>query len=246
MSILSDIFDAYELRARLFPMLLVLMPIALGLAAWAPGSDLVDLAGGAAISVAGAALLSQLARDRGKKSEPGLFRSWGGVPSVRALSYQSNIFDEASLRRFHALLSHHLADLWFPLSFDEEVDNPDHAERSFRAASELLRNLTRDRERFRLVFAENVNYGYRRNLWAMKGVGLAFSLLGTFAGLARATSELVAGQRVSASATAAVSVGVLLIILWLFRVNRPWVRIAADAYARQLISSVDALLPSEP
>ena len=42
-----------------------------------------------------------------------------------------------------------------------------------------LREATRDTSRFPLVFAENANYGFRRNLWGLRpiGTGVAVVLL---------------------------------------------------------------------
>ncbi len=40
-----------------------------------------------------------------------------------------------------------------------------------------LRENTRDKEKFGLVYAELIGYGFRRNLWGMKKLGVTLSIM---------------------------------------------------------------------
>ncbi len=237
-----NLLDQYERRARFYPVLLVLMPAAIGAASWLPVSvDAPGLAGSAAAGTALAALLGQLARDQGKAKEPELFRRWGGKPSVRALMYSAGVFDAKTVARFHRKLRELDPELDFPVSVDEEAENLDRAHAVYESANQLLLSRTRDREKFRLVFEENVNYGYRRNLWAMKPAGLLLAVLGLIVGVARLALQVIREQPVSMTAACAAGLGTVLAILWIVRVREEWVRVAADAYGRQLASASQSL-----
>src|SRR5947208_9959356 len=65
-------------------------------------------------------------------------------------------------------------DVKLPTS-EEEAADPEGADQRYEACVRFLRNATRDRSTFPLVFAENVNYGFRRNLWGMRSAGIACS-----------------------------------------------------------------------
>lgn len=81
----ADLFDAYVIRARIVPVLLVTLPAALTVLAWAPGNAL-GWNGLASVFIAagGAALFAQLGRDLGKKRQAALFESRNAAQSRRA------------------------------------------------------------------------------------------------------------------------------------------------------------------
>src|SRR6266849_6544320 len=159
-------FDKYTYHARLLPILITLLPLGLGLAAWFPGQAVVwKFVGAIFISFGLTALLSQLGGDLGAQKEPLLFQMWGGVPTTRMLSYSLSKLDPFTLKRYHAKLRVLLPDLKIPEPGDE-ARNPSAARQVYSSCVLFLRENTRDRKRFPLVFAENVNYGFRRNLWA--------------------------------------------------------------------------------
>ncbi len=145
------------------------------------------------------------------------------------------------LARYHQELRRHDPNLEFPLGADEEAGDPDRAHSFYVSANELLLSRTRDRDKFRLVFEENVNYGYRRNLWAMKDTGIATSLIGLVGGLARILRDSLQGGDLTTTAFLSAGLSVCLLILWIMRVKPEWVRVAADSYARQLVSASEII-----
>jgi hypothetical protein len=64
------------------------------------------------------------------------------------------------------------------MSLEEELLNPDYALDCYDSCGDLLREKTRDKDKFSLIFQENMNYGFRRNLWGMKTLGIFTSLMG--------------------------------------------------------------------
>ena len=117
--------------------------------------------------------MAQLARDAGKLIEPGLFEQWGGRPSIQRLRFRGKNNPRAVERRHEQL---ERVTGWRLPSADEEDGDPDAADAEYADALCSLRDLTRDREQFRLLFEENMNYGFWRNLLGLRRWGIVISI----------------------------------------------------------------------
>jgi cyanate permease len=91
------------------------------------------------------------------------------------------------------------------------------------------------------LFQENVNYGYRRNVWGLKPIAIVVCLASaTASGASLWHIRQTTGKFDEALATAAIF-SVVLLLLWLFRFTANWVRVPAEAYAQRLAESVEIL-----
>lgn len=187
-----------------------------------------------------ATLVSHFGRDLGRRKETELFRMWGGVPTTRMLSYRFTRFDALTLGRYHTKLKILLPDLRIPDLADERT-NPSRASEVYGSCTSFLREKTRDLKAFPLVFAENINFGFRRNLYGWKPIGLIAASLGVVSCAFFTATHLRAELSVLLFGTAGAVVSVTLLFLWLFIIKPDWVRLAADAYAERLIRSLDGL-----
>jgi hypothetical protein len=186
------------------------------------------------------ALLSQLGRDLGVRKEPSLFQMWGGVPTTRMLSQSLSTIDSTTLKRYYAKLRVLLPDLTIPEQADE-IRNPSAAHEVYSSCILFLRENTRDPKRFPLVFAENVNYNFRRNLWALKPAGIWSAALGT---ISCSLSVILGIHDKPSSVLFGILGGMIsgmLLFLWLFVFNPTWIRLAAQAYAERLLGSLDSM-----
>lgn len=231
-------WDTYTLQARQKPALLVALPIGLLVVAWAPEK----VAGwGILASVLTTfgftALLAQVGRDQGKAKEPGLFDLWGGKPTTRLLRHATSALDWVTLTRCHAKLGS-IVGLPAPTKQEEQAD-PATADEVYEAYTKYLREATRDRDRFPLVFAENVNYGFRRNLWGMKPAAVVLCVLSLAGSIPAIVYHSLTGF--PGLAAGAIAVNLVLLVLWALRINPAWVRVAGDAYAERLLGACDGL-----
>ncbi|MCP4119453.1 MAG: hypothetical protein GY737_29450 [Desulfobacteraceae bacterium] len=231
---LSKYVDPYERRARLYPSLLCLFPVMLGLYSAYPYvyktlSGLVALA--AAVGVL--QFFSHLARDRGKRLEPILFSEWGGMPSVKLLRYNdSNISTPIKIRYHEKLASK--SGISAPTQESERL-NPHVADQIYQSWSDYLRAKTRSSKKFPMIFKENVNYGFRRNLLGLKKYCL-------FSGLVALIMIASPVYQSKAFSSEQMSFGVVVsvyIIVFSLVVNRKWVKLTAYAYAKQLIEAIN-------
>jgi hypothetical protein len=230
------LFDHYSLRARLQPALLALLPAAFGIFAWTgPGvrwqSALWTLFG----TAGGTFFLGILARNLGKQIEPGLWQAWGGSPTTQLLRH-GGTGNPVMRERWHNSLSR-LLDRPLPTLQEEQAD-PVAADGVYNAAIKLLINKTRDVKKFHLLYKENVQYGYCRNLFAMRSMGLIFSLLGSLASLAAGLWDAhVRDPKIYTWVCLAANL--VFLTCWIFTINSAWVRVPAFAYADRLLESIE-------
>ncbi|WP_179060095.1 hypothetical protein [Pseudomonas taiwanensis] len=248
------LLDPYERQARLYPALLCLLPFAV-MAIALYGNQMLQLKGlwWLAGAVGGLYLLSDIARSLGKGKEKGLWLRWGGVPSVQVLRHHDDVLDSVSKRRYHDFLARKLKVV-FP-SREIEGADPGAADAVYAAAGNWLREATRDKKKFDLLFRANVTYGYRRNGFGVRWLGLLMCL-GVVAwvmlrlGLSSWAQRLdaVAHPEALLGAGEAVTIGVALVmaVVWIFYFSEARVREAAFSYAQRLVLACEVLLPHAP
>lgn len=233
--------NSYWWRARVLPVVLVVLPGVVLLVSFIPA---VSWPGSAwfLASAAVVMLLGSLGRDAGRAMQPTLFAKWDGLPTTRRLRFRDST-NAAATARLHQLLAALPNGLNIPTQAAETAD-PASADQAYEVIVSALRELTRDRKRFPLVNAENVEYGFRRNLRALKRVGVAIAIVimvvsivgGVPLGLL-VTHEAALALIVPAACAA------LALTLW-SKVSDNWVRLPAEAYADRLMGAVEVLASS--
>ena len=233
--------DTYTLRARMAPVFVVLIPAIMATTAWAP--DALSLTVGSTaiiVSVGLSMLAAQVGRNFGKRKEEALWASWGGAPTTQLLRHRNTNVNRVLLDRFHYRLRQLRPDLPIPTAADEARD-PHAADQVYGAATRYLIGATRDTRRFPLIFKENVNYGFLRNLWGLKPFGVIITLLGAAACLLRLWLIYQNNHGLSAGAIGGSLVSLALLLLWTFWVTPSMVRVAAEAYAERLLEAGEQL-----
>jgi len=123
----------------------------------------------------------------------------------------------------------------------EEHANPGQADQVYETCVAVLRGKTRNREKFPLVFVENCNYGFCRNLWGLKPLGLPLAIGGTIAVAVLIVTQIGAHDPVSALTVLLGAANLALLALWLFWITPRLVRIPAEAYADRLLETIEDL-----
>lgn len=234
---LSQLFDHYSYRARLQPALITLFPLALGVIAWTgPGKQwmttLWSVAGTAGLTF----LLANVVRNRGKQVEPILWREWGGAPTTQLLRHHgpgNSVTREHWHRTIPKLTGYQLP------TAEEEHANPHRADESYEAAVRSLIGQRGDPKKYPLVYKENVLYGFTRNLYAMRGLGIGFSIVG-LAVSAFAVYSFRAQGREEVISWVSAALCTVLLGTWTFRINSAAVRVPAFSFAARLLESFDS------
>jgi hypothetical protein len=237
--------DKYTYQARLLPALIAFAPVGFAFGVWSLNETAVWKSFVAIVASFGfATLLAQLGRDLGKRKEPLLFAQWGGKPTTKLLSHRFSSLNTATLRRYHAKLAKLLPDLKIPEP-TEEMKGPTEAAQVYDSCTIYLRENTRDRKKFPVLFAENVNYGFRRNLWAWKPFGIIAASVGLASAVVFAVVRRSSGRSELTFCLVSGTASLTLLLLWLFVIEPSWVRVTADAYAERLIGSLDTFPAAE-
>jgi len=242
MTPLLDITSPYARRARLKPALIVVLPLALAVLAWSPdGLKSLTALWSLFVWAGGTALMVQIARDRGRRKEKDLFSSWGGKPSTQLLRY-AGCENPVLVTRRHASLQKAIPDIHIP-NEAEETGNLEHAGNVYDTCIKWLLEQTRDTKKFNLLFEENCNYGFRRNLWGMKPLGIVFCVVGLLIGASAVAVHIWAHALVSPVSYGALACTLLLLSFWVFWCSPGWVKLTADAYAERLLAAADTFGP---
>jgi hypothetical protein len=229
---LTEHLDEYTRKARLYPALLVTTPVVAAVLLLWPGLSLEKLL--PVVAAAGLPFFaSNLVRDRGKLLEDHLVSRWGGMPTTRLLRIRetTNNRDQLQIRRqkLEALLEQPL-----PTAAEERDDPQRSDERYVFATRTLIARVRQERDRHPLLHTENVAYGFRRNLLAVKpiAVTLLFLLLGAdIAALPLGRDPQLVG--------AAITVHVVILVIWFTAVRSGWVMRQGNSYAERLFDTLE-------
>lgn len=230
--------DRYTYCARLQPALIVSLPFLILLFIALPAIwKLIGVLSAIGISAALVFLMAQCGRDAGKRKEPGLFCAMGGKPTTRLLRHADTTLPPATKKRYHDFLSNNMPGFNLPTA-QQEASDLDAADQIYDSAADWLRAKTRDTKIHELLFAENISYGFRRNLWGMKPLGIGACVLGaiTIAGLFLGVPDLEITPTI---AVAAVMVMFIQLCFWLLVIRPSWVAVPAEAYAKTLLEYCD-------
>ena len=229
---------AYVLRARVEPVVLVVAPAAVLPLGFIPSvtwpSSAWLLVGAAVVT-----LLGSLGRDAGKASQPALWAGWDGAPTTRRLRIRDSSNDKAT-ERLHRLIAGLPNELEVPDREAEQAD-PAASDAAYEVIVGSLRALTRDRSRFWLVHAENTEYGFRRNLRALKRPGVVVSVATLVVTVVAGVPLGVLVLHAAAFALLAPAAASLLALSLWRNINDAWVRVPAEAYADALMNAVEEL-----
>jgi hypothetical protein len=230
--------DTYTIRARRLPMLIAALPLGLAVIAVYPdGAPWWSALWGLVVWSGGAYLLAQFGRDPGKQKEAELWESWGGAPATRRLRH-TRAENPVLVSHLHKQFGKQFPELRFPTP-DEEAADPTHADHVYETVVMRLRERTRGNP---LVFEENCSYGFRRNLWGLKSAGLTLAGAGVALSCGLLTAHTRFGLEVDLPLVAIAAIlSAALLLAWVFRITRGWVRMPAEAYAERLLAAgVDA------
>ena len=161
---------------------------------------------------------------------------FGGRPTERLPSH-AHAPNKVRLARQHAKLRSLLRDTPIPTAEDER-DDPSAAHDVYCACTKYLIGRTRDD---RMVFQENVNFGFRRNLWGLKSYGIGISVASTVILGLRLYMELSGHLSVSPLLVGFEILNILMLCIWVMWVTPAWVMIPANAYGERLLDTLETM-----
>jgi hypothetical protein len=225
-----ELFDAYNIRARLSASIILLAPIAISV--FLCLEEVRSLATSAVILIVLLAFANCVPilqrRHRKRKNKETKDRAY------ELLLQSDNTFDSATKERYYDKLAS-LDESFLTL---KEPDNSDEFKALCKSAVLFLRNRTRDN---RLVLEENINYGFCRNLIETKTTGIWICVL-CLASVAIG-SWLMFGSlcQIPVQNGFAFIADLGILLFWIFGIKDEDVELAALNYARTLVMAIDTL-----
>lgn len=174
-----ELFDQYELRARMAPTAAVFSPLffayfctVLGVT----GSWPASLGGLAVVILLLTYVLSSVPRQLGKRIEPELWERWGGPPTTRRMRCRDTTLEDTTKRRLRAR-AEDVSGVTL-LSEAEEEQDPRRADERIARAFEQVRAAVRKEDPEGIWTRHNAEYGFYRNLLGSRVLWVATSVLG--------------------------------------------------------------------
>ncbi|WP_432260838.1 hypothetical protein [Cupriavidus sp. TMH.W2] len=246
--------DKYEREARLVPALLALLPaLVLIVALYREKLGFWSTIGTAAVACGVLGLLAELARQRGKSKEKALWAKWGGAPSTQVLRHSDDTFDMISKEHYHGVCAK-LVGKPFP-AVQQERAAPDLADALYTAAGNKLREATRDKAKYELLFKDLISYGFRRNGYGLRTIGIVISLCalvwvairhGLTIWASRYQEAANIEALLSGEELATVGIALVMLLTWVFFFTEEIVKQSAFTYARSLILTCEKLNDPQP
>lgn len=247
-SYLAKVLDPYDLKARLFPGLLVIAPaiIFLGLSYGAKNPVLTAL-GSILATCGGPYTLANFVRTWGQRAQLRLYKKWGGQPTTIILRHGNTRLAAQTKANYHRLIEKKLG-VAVPDAL-QELDDPALADQAYIAAADALRPLTNDKKKFPFVFKELVAYGFNRNAYGARWIGATISLLALLLILIRGKVllkiqpffDFSAINDMSLAMGVASVISVVLLFLWLFHFTAHTVEQAGYSYALRLFEALERI-----
>ena len=243
---LKPVLDRYDRKARLTPALLCGLPLVASVVLLIPELGAIwGSIGVVVVYCGGSILLIQIGRDLGRALERRLYQSWDGKPSTAMLRHTDSRLPKPTKDRYRSFLSGAVPGLALASPQEEEA-NPEQADAGYDSANRWLLEHTRDHARFDLLYTENMNYGFRRNLLALKPISLGLDAVALILVIGMAVAPWTGQfattiQALSPESWASVVITAAHTLLFVAYIRADWVQMAAETYAQQLLAACDSL-----
>jgi len=231
--------NIYNLKARTYPLIIAIIPIVVvGIIYSINLQNIYQLLISLGITASLFFLMSQIGRDNGKKLEAKMWEKWSGTPTTQILRYSNDSIDKHTKKRYHTFLKDK-TKIGEKLNEEFEAENKKEADNIYTSWSKFLISKTRDTTKFNLLFQENINYGFRRNLLGLKPfaitVIITLLLLCYIYSYVASNYILVFSQELIQSTVFLIS----CLLFWIVIVNNKWVKYVAFEYAKRLMETIE-------
>lgn len=233
-------FDLYTVKARLAPAIITVAPaIALLVAVLDLRSfDATQLWATIGLVVVLFAL-SNVSREAGRRVQNRVYRDNGGWPTFDPIYYSDRTFSDEAKLRYLSFLSKQLRRP-YP-TMEKATSDPLSARQFYNEAATWLREATRDTTQYRIIYDENITYGYFRNMLGLKWIALMMNLAVSLTCLLILYGYIQLFNDATASLPYVLTVSALHFVYVLFGVSDARMREASKRYARQLLLACDKL-----
>lgn len=223
-----DIFDAYNIRARLCPSIIVLAPIPVTV--FLCFADVISAEFSAVFLIILLAMANYIPLLQRRLQSKHTIHNY----AADYLSKSDTTFDGLTKKRYYAKL----AELSDTFSILTRSDNSDEHRHCCESAVIYLRNKTRDNH---IVLEDNINLGFSKNMLASKKIGMTICVAVLVFIAWYVLPQYASFSEIPVNYYLAFGVNFLLLVFWLVGINKDMLEDACKRYAKTLISTIDTL-----
>lgn len=240
---ITKFISPYELRARMLPGLLLVMPAALLLVALVPRFHALEVL---TLAATGSFLVGypvgQWMRDRAQPNQSALFESWGGAPTTQLLRWNNFTIStrEKELCREKIIA---LPGYKWPTASEAALDTV-AADNHFKAiVGAVLSNARRHPDRYERMDRASAHFGFLRNCFYSRTTGIIIA--------SASLATCIAAQAFLGSNTDLLSAALgvfgclLLLLFWIFGVTEQRMHISADAFAVEVFHHIPTFVEGQ-
>lgn len=234
-------FNEYEIKARQLPGLIVISPLVIICYLWFPSLKTIGGILWGLVSTLGITyFISKLVRNAGKNLETRLVKKWGGLPTTIILRHSDSTIETATKQRYYNYIEKHIPGIKIPTK-EEELKDRKATDDIYISAVKWLIGNTRDTKKYNLLFNDNVNYGFSRNLLGLKPFGILFSVISFIINIVCFNNQYTINQfnKVPINVYIAFGVSIVYMLIWCFFISEQWLKSYGYAYARTLLETCD-------
>lgn len=231
--------NSYNLKARVYPVILSLIPIIIiGFIYSLQLQSYYQILVSFGVTTALYFLFSQLGRDKGKALEKEMWKKWGGTPSTQVFRFSDKTIDKHTKTRYHKRLVG-LTGIGESVNEEYEISSPNDVNEIYKSWSKYLISKSRDTKKYNLLFQENINYGFRRNLFGLKKFAIITIILLMLGSIVY--SYIIGNYQFDFTLELIVTEIVLAVILvfWVSIIKEKWIKSVAFSYAERLVETID-------
>ncbi|MED3656055.1 hypothetical protein P4489_17410 [Heyndrickxia sporothermodurans] len=185
--------------------------------------------------------IAKFCRELGVKKQIKLLEEWGGFPTLTMLRNRDNSIDSATKKRYHHFLKKNVKGIVIP-NLQEELRKPDFYDQQYNSAVKWLLEKTRDKHKYYLLFQDNINYGFSRNMLGVKPIGIIISILAIIINIFGVSQNYnLNWNELPLKIWLTFLIDIIFLFLWVFFVTKNWVNNTAVAYARTLLASCEKI-----
>lgn len=231
--------DSYSLQAQILPGVILILPVLIELNVCFIEVDInffISFPILNIVTLGATFIIMAIVRHNGKKNEKLLFQAWGGSPTIRYLRIENNEFNAHTKELVKKNCKYNLSKIGVKKmpTLEDETNCPAKSDEIYEACVDGMRALTRDKK-YKLVHAENRNYGMWRNLYGVKIYGIFINvLLIIFTTFGYIFLRSVVGKSYLIIFS---TVNILFLVYWIIFVNKNNVKAASESYAKMLLET---------
>ena len=239
---IKDLFDDFNLHARIIPALITTIPIYIYLLLKniINVNFLEKIFINSAIGILLIAIFYRVVRNLGKKYEEKMYKKLRGKPTTIILRYSNNLIDETSKTRYHKKLNKKVPGIKLPTKKEEEKAEDDI---QYESSINWLRKYTNsNRDKEPRTYQELKDYNFWRNLYASKKIIILTCIITIVIELfSLRTEKFIDIIRNPYPKCITLSIMLLILIISCLIINKNNVEGKAFDYAKTLLEICDSI-----